>query len=58
MSITEKTNERLARIHSALQAQDWIPEAMYDEAQHITMNAWALMVANEIKRRSLERRVA
>lgn len=62
MSINEKLaslrDERLARIHSSLKAKDWIDGAMYDKEKNITMDQWALMVANELKRRSHRRRVA
>lgn len=62
MSVTEKLtslrDERLARIHSSLKARDWVEGAMYDSDQGVTMDAWALMVANEIRRRSHRRKVA
>lgn len=62
MSITEKLASldivRLKRIHSSLAARDWIDGAMYDEAQCITMNKWAEMVANEIKQRKSRGRAA
>lgn len=62
MSITEKLanlrDERLARKHACLQARDWIDGAMYDESQGVTMDAWALMVANELRRRSHRRKAA
>lgn len=62
MSVAEKLaslrDERLARIHSSLKAHDWCDGALYDEAQGVTMDVWALMVANEIRRRSHRRRAA
>lgn len=62
MSITEKLARldivRLERIHASLAAKDWTEGAMYSETQNVTMDKWALMVANELRRRSLERKIA
>ena len=62
MSVTEKLanmrHERLVDIHTCLDAHDWIDGAWYDESQGITMDTWALMVANEMDRRAEKRCVA
>ncbi len=60
MSITEKLaslrDERLARIHSALKARDWVEGALYDAEKGVTMDKWALMVQREMNKRVLSKK--